>query len=610
MRIHHIYLSLLFLVLPSLSSATGMDARKMDSILGESFPRLFSDPAAERDNMLALLTAHKNELPDSSLAAVYSFLGVTHGVQFNYDSALFYFNASLTLTKENSVQSIRVLNNIGQVYRNSGQLKKALSLYLDLLPRVEEIDPDFLNYIYAGLASVSRNMNLYEEAYKYTKKSVEFAKSKEGTTELELALEHQRLANIYYDLKRYEDAIDLYKEILPTIKEGGRLDVYYISLANLSDSYLGLENYPVVDSLLQIALAGSIELELTKYESLTLQKLAVLHLTLKEYDVGLHYARKAFNITSNSESYYFSIIVSTYIDALKDNGKYNEALTVIRENENLIGEADETTNIEYFKRKADILFILGQYKEAYETLEYVNQTNLLIQQKKREHALFYAIESHKNEILKKENEVLEKNYELSYRRQLGLLILIALACTIIAYQYVIKELKKKSVQIKIDLKNAQVEKQEIELALLKEKEDTNRHIIEQQKIDLLEAASKNSVINKHLTETLELLDANKPLVEIRKKIVNITKEDSYWKTVVKRLQATDKEFFVRITTEHPTLTPGDLELCALARLGLSYKEIAELLNISHESVFTKKYRVSKKINLHEGEDFQQWLMQY
>ncbi|TVQ76157.1 MAG: hypothetical protein EA358_09965 [Flavobacteriales bacterium] len=610
MRIHHIYLSFIFLILPTLSSGTSMDARKMDSILGESFPRLFSDPATERDNMLALLTAHKSELPDSSLAAVYSFLGVTHGVQFNYDSALFYFNASLALTKENTVQSIRVSNNIGQVYRNSGQLKKALSLYLDLLPLVEEIDPGFLNYIYSSLASISRGMNLYEEAYEYVQKSIDHVKSLEQTTELELALEHQRLANIYFDLKRYDDAIGVYREILPVIKEGGRLDVYYISLANLSDSYMALEDYPVVDSLLQIALAGSIEMDLSKYESLTLQKLAVLHLNLKEYDVALNYARKAFEITANNESYYYATILSTLIDALVNKGKYDEAFALIRENEEFIGEADEASNIEFFKHKANLLFVTGKYKEAYETLELVNETNLLLQEQRREYALHHAIESHKSEILSKEKEVLQKNYELSYRRQLALLILIALAITIIGYQYIIKELKKRSIKAKLDLSKIQAEKQQIELSILKERQDVNLKIIEQQKIDLLEAASKNSVINKHLAETLELVDANKPLTEIRKKIVNITKEDPYWKTVVKRLQATDKDFFVRITTDYPSLTPGDLELCALARLGLTYKEIAELLNISHESVFTKKYRVSKKIELEDGEDFQQWLMQY
>jgi DNA-binding CsgD family transcriptional regulator len=42
-------------------------------------------------------------------------------------------------------------------------------------------------------------------------------------------------------------------------------------------------------------------------------------------------------------------------------------------------------------------------------------------------------------------------------------------------------------------------------------------------------------------------------------------------------------------------------------LGLSYKEIAQLLNISHTSVHTKKYRLNKKVALPSDMDLLAWL---
>lgn len=109
---------------------------------------------------------------------------------------------------------------------------------------------------------------------------------------------------------------------------------------------------------------------------------------------------------------------------------------------------------------------------------------------------------------------------------------------------------------------------------------------------------------------LDSIDAKKPITTIRKQITDITKEDAYWKTVVKRIQANDSNFFNRVKSTYPNLTKGDLELCALIRLGLSYKEIGKLLNISHESVYTKKYRLTKKIQIDESVDFHKWIMAF
>jgi FixJ family two-component response regulator len=56
----------------------------------------------------------------------------------------------------------------------------------------------------------------------------------------------------------------------------------------------------------------------------------------------------------------------------------------------------------------------------------------------------------------------------------------------------------------------------------------------------------------------------------------------------------DKDFFKKIKSVHPTLTPNDLKLCAYLRLNLSSKEIGPLLNISVKSVEIKRYRLRKK----------------
>jgi DNA-binding CsgD family transcriptional regulator len=50
------------------------------------------------------------------------------------------------------------------------------------------------------------------------------------------------------------------------------------------------------------------------------------------------------------------------------------------------------------------------------------------------------------------------------------------------------------------------------------------------------------------------------------------------------------------------ITANELKLCALLRLNLSSKEIAQLLNITPESVNKARYRLRKKIALNSNDD--------
>jgi DNA-binding CsgD family transcriptional regulator len=52
----------------------------------------------------------------------------------------------------------------------------------------------------------------------------------------------------------------------------------------------------------------------------------------------------------------------------------------------------------------------------------------------------------------------------------------------------------------------------------------------------------------------------------------------------------------------PELTDNDIAFCSLLKLQLTNKEIASLLGISHQSVISKKYRVKKKMQLHDNDE--------
>ncbi len=56
-------------------------------------------------------------------------------------------------------------------------------------------------------------------------------------------------------------------------------------------------------------------------------------------------------------------------------------------------------------------------------------------------------------------------------------------------------------------------------------------------------------------------------------------------------------FFPAVLAKYPDLSRADLRLCALARLGFSSREIAEVLEISWQSAKVSKHRLRKKLGL-------------
>lgn len=71
-----------------------------------------------------------------------------------------------------------------------------------------------------------------------------------------------------------------------------------------------------------------------------------------------------------------------------------------------------------------------------------------------------------------------------------------------------------------------------------------------------------------------------------------------------------RSFFENLKATHDELTTNDLRLCALIRLNFSVKEAATILNISHGSMKTARYRLRKKLSLEEGDDLYTILLNY
>lgn len=152
-------------------------------------------------------------------------------------------------------------------------------------------------------------------------------------------------------------------------------------------------------------------------------------------------------------------------------------------------------------------------------------------------------------------------------------------------------------------------KSQKELELEKLKSEQQLMLFKNESLEL-DIESKNREL---AISTMSLIKKNEFLNDIKKELNNAENEQNIksvvkiidknlnntedWKMFEQAFNNADKDFLKKIKSEHSSLTPNDLKLCAYLRLNLSSKEIAPLLNISHRSVEVKRYRLRKKMNL-------------
>lgn len=154
-----------------------------------------------------------------SLTVFYSFLTIR---QNNYwkDPVLFYKR-----TLKYTPNSVRVLVNLANIYRETGKTQEALTLYKKAI----EINPN-CHKVYLYLGVISTDANKDEEAISLYKKAIEINPR--------YAKAYNNLGNIYNKLAKPEEAMVFYKKAIEINPEYA--DAYY-NLGNLYSSIGNIE---------------------------------------------------------------------------------------------------------------------------------------------------------------------------------------------------------------------------------------------------------------------------------------------------------------------------------------------------------------------------------
>lgn len=126
---------------------------------------------------------------------------------------------------------------------------------------------------------------------------------------------------------------------------------------------------------------------------------------------------------------------------------------------------------------------------------------------------------------------------------------------------------------------------------------------------------KNELLNNLNEELLKLKDkdgkalSNDQLQRINKLINNAKNDERDWDLFEKSFNESHENFFKKLKSSYPSLSPNDLKLCAYLRLNMSSKDIASLISISIRGVEIRRYRLRKKFNLPSEKNLNEFLIE-
>ncbi|MFD2965858.1 two-component regulator propeller domain-containing protein [Sphingobacterium bambusae] len=207
-------------------------------------------------------------------------------------------------------------------------------------------------------------------------------------------------------------------------------------------------------------------------------------------------------------------------------------------------------------------------------------------------------------------------------------LLLYVLLTVIAFIFARKLITEKIKRDKLEIRNKlQLRQQEL---LRKESEQNEKKLMELKNEQLtveLEAKNrelanaatnivyKNELLNNLHEELLNVKDrdgkklSQDQLQKVNKLIDNARSDERDWDLFEKSFNESHENFFKKLKTDYPSLSPNDLKLCAYLRLNMSSKDMASLMNISTRGIEIRRYRLRKKFDLPTEKNLSEFLLE-
>jgi DNA-binding CsgD family transcriptional regulator len=551
--------------------------------------------------ILIQLDAKQKLFSQRERGELHSKWGIYHALSGNNEQALVSFWDAYALTGKGSLERASMLKNLANVYKASANYKEtdkmltaALAIYHSRGKRLDEL------IVQGELAASAYYQLKWDKAISLNLKVIS-ALEKLGDKKF-LAMQRQRLANIYYSLERFDQAIQVYDAIMPYYdqQKTEQLNSGYIRIS-LGDCYFGLGNYKRAAAYYQAASDRLINTDQGKYW-LAQSKLAQAFLEQGIRYKGLPLMKRAYlaakNIPLPNLDELLSNLVKQSANQLKEIQFIKVELNYLFTLKNQGHPFNTITWAALLEQASRFYNKLGLYKEQSMVLKELRQTDLLLnkelQREKSERLL--EREASKQEKLKAQTLQTSIKYFKTLQWIWALSIAFLLAISGFLYYYYTAKVKDQKIHnLKLKLQNVDLEER-LELEHKNMLLEQELHAVKERELTALSLQFYQ--LQESLSSELKKMESNtddQQLKNLNKCLKSAIGQKDYWREFELKFTQLNPDFHQKLLKDHPSLTKKDLDFCSLVRLNLGNKEIASLTQIAYESVISKKYKLRKKL---------------
>ena len=522
--------------------------------------------------------------------------------QFELDSLV------IGLPKSTGKERLYLLNKIAKEYWFINP-DKTIEYGTEALQLSQEFnDKEQEGFAFINLCQGYLVSDLYDKALRYGLQSLEIRKEIGNVYDLAYTL--RTIGWLYYDIGYYDKALEYHKEVLEIhekMRDNQRIAYSYNSIG-LIHAHNG--DYSLALSFFRQSLDLKKPFNNKERISETMKNMGICYRKIDELESAKELLESSLEISNDIKD------DQSIVEALNELAIVNLKLKNFDKSFELLNESrvimarlkdNKEWVIENHRIRSDYFFETGNYKEAIDNYKKYDELRSDIfsndkSQKLTEMRILYEAERRESEI-----KLLEQQRNLESERRRGLMV-VSILLAIIAILIIVSlwnNIKKKKAILK---QNEKLSEEKLKTQLL-EKENLE-HKLEFRMKELTNLAlfiSQRSSLYKELTKSFKSIEF-KDVNDIKKRIAALIKEYSFKLSLNEDIQkfhanveTLQNDFLFRIKEKYPNLTEKEVQLAVQVKLKLSSKEIANINNISTNSVEIGRHRLRKKLNLENKE---------
>ncbi len=534
-------------------------------------------------------------------ADYHNALGLYHWHN-NHEKAIRFYKSTLQLADDQVPlrQQAVAANNIGALYNRLGRPDSA-RVYL-----VKAYDIDLKRNNLRGLtktmydlAVLHLRINQYDLALQYILDVIDYQEAESDS--MRLTYSYNIMGRIYQSLNDYEQALRSYEESVLIAKAQGVISQKTVSINNILALYAShFDDHEKVGEYFTkgIKLAE----EATDYNSLLSlnHNMGVRYRRTGEHEQALDYYRKAMTYFDKASDRR----VKNHL--LKSMGKVFISLVQTDSADYYLNRAlQEAQTLQSKRQQSEILLAMSELDSIkgvpYSALRHYKQGIALrdsIMSKERLARVEELLIMHETERKDYEIQKIQQRKKLRTVRYRNTIIVFALLSSVIFLAFTVYY--KKNL---IARKNFLYHKKEKELQdmMLKaqHQEICSKVFALLRSQDLLE--SLKTQLHEIKGDEDNRIE-NDSLNALRNTIMHHENNNALWYDFQTRFNELSDGFINRLAKKHPSLSPSEIRLCAMLRMQLSSKEIAEISNRTIRTIEQARFKVRKKMGLSSKEN--------